>query len=69
MKLRPLALYSLALLLCSCAATSVKTTSKSPDSKGPVGRIAVLAIDHRREVRQGFENRFVSNWPAAGRLP
>ena len=66
MKLRPLALYSLALLLCSCAATSVKTTSKSPDSRGPVGKIAVLAIDHRREVRQGFENRFVSQLASGG---
>ena len=66
MKLRPLALCPLALLLCSCAATSVKTTSKSPDSKGPVGKIAVLAVDHRREVRQGFENRFVSQLASSG---
>ena len=66
MKLRTLALCPLALLLCSCAATSVKTTSKSPDSRGPVGKIAVLAIDHRREVRQGFENRFVSQLASGG---
>jgi hypothetical protein len=48
-----------AALLCSCAATSVKKTWKSPDCRGPVGKIAVLTIDDRGLLRQGFENRFV----------
>jgi hypothetical protein len=48
-----------AVLLCSCAATSVKKTWKSPDLRGPVGRIAVLAIEERGLLRQGIENRFV----------
>jgi len=57
--LRPLALCALAALCCSCAATSVKKTWKSPDCRQPVGKIAVLAIDDRGLLRQGFENRFV----------
>ena len=57
--LRPLALCALATLLCSCAATSVKKTWKSPDCQQPVGKIAVLAVDDRSLLRQGFENRFV----------
>lgn len=58
-KIRPLFLCALAVLLCSCAATSVKTTWKSPDCHGPVGKLAVLAIEERGLLRQGFENRFV----------
>lgn len=60
MKLHTLALYPLALLLCSCAATSVKTTSKSPDTRGPTGKIAVVAVEQRGLVREGFENRLVN---------
>jgi len=58
-KIRALFLCALATLLCSCAATSVKTTWKSPDCHGPVGKLAVLAIEERGLLRQGFENRFV----------
>lgn len=64
--LRRLALCSLSLLLCSCASTSVKDTWKAPDSHGPVGKIAVLAIDERGLVRQGFENRFVAQLGKSG---
>jgi hypothetical protein len=53
-------------LLCSCAATSLKKTWKAPDCQQPVGKIAVLAIDDRGLVRQGFENRFVAQLTKAG---
>jgi len=57
---------TLAALLCSCAATSVKNIWKSPDSKEPVGKTAVLAVDERGLVRQGFENRFVKALTGGG---
>jgi hypothetical protein len=66
MKLRSLALCALAALLCSCAATSVKKTWKSPDFRQPVGKIAVLTIEERGLLRQGFENRFVAQLADAG---
>jgi len=44
-KFHPLCLCALAALLCSCAATSVKKTWKSPDCQQPVGKIAVLTIE------------------------
>jgi hypothetical protein len=64
--LPPMALCALATLLCSCAATSVKKTWKSPDCQQPVGKIAVLTIEERGLLRQGFENRFVSQLSKAG---
>jgi hypothetical protein len=63
---RSLSLCALAALLCSCAATSLKKTWKAPDCQQPVGKIAVLAIDDRGLVRQGFENRFVAQLTKAG---
>jgi len=63
---RSLSLCALAILLCSCAATSLKKTWKAPDCQQPVGKIAVLAIDDRGLVRQGFENRFVAQLTKAG---
>ena len=66
MKLSPLPLCALAALLCSCAATSVNKTSKSPDSRGPVGKMAVLAIAEQGMLRMGFENRFVRELGKAG---
>lgn len=62
----PLSLCALAALLCSCAATSVKKTWKAPDCQQPVGKMAVLAIDERVLLRQGFENRFVAQLTRAG---
>jgi hypothetical protein len=65
--LRKAAIGSLALLLCSCAATSVKKTWKSPDYHGgPFTKIAALVIDERTLLRQGFENRFVSQLKEQG---
>ena len=61
-----LSLCALATLLCSCAATSLKKTWKAPDCQQPVGKVAVLAIDDRGLVRQGFENRFVAQLTKAG---
>lgn len=65
------ALFATAVLLCSCAATSVKNTWKSPELRGPVGKIAVLAIEERGLLRQGIENRFVEQLTksSAGAVP
>jgi hypothetical protein len=62
----PLAWCALATLLCSCAATSLKKTWKAPECQQPVGKIAVLTIEERGLVRQGFENRFVAQLTKAG---
>lgn len=68
MKLKPHPLWAcaVALMLCACAATSLKKTWKSPDCQGPVGKIAVLTIDERGWLRQAFENRFVAQLTKAG---
>lgn len=62
----PFAACALAALLCGCAATKVQQTWKSPDCPQPVGKIAVLAIEERGLVREGFENRFVRQLKATG---
>jgi hypothetical protein len=66
--IKPRHLYLLALsaLLCSCAATSIEKTWKSPDLKQPVGKIAVLTVDQRVMLRQGFENRLAGQLVKAG---
>jgi hypothetical protein len=64
--LHPLALCALVTLFCSCAATSVQKTWKAPDCQQPVGKIAVLTIEERGLLRQGFENRFVAQLTKAG---
>ncbi len=47
------------LCLCGCANTSIKQSWKSPAyHDGPLQKIAVVAVDERGLVRQGFENRF-----------
>ena len=49
----------LPLLLCGCAATSVKETWKSPNYQGgPVQKIAVLAVDDREPYRSAVECHF-----------
>jgi hypothetical protein len=54
-------------LFCSCAATSVKKTWKSPEFQGkPVSKIAVLTVEDRGYLRRGFENRFTSQLKEAG---
>jgi hypothetical protein len=58
MYIRSFALVVLTALLCSCASTSVKKTWKAPEYQGgPISKIAVLAVDERMLLRQGFENR------------
>jgi hypothetical protein len=58
---RSLAGCALAVVLCSCASTSVKQTWKSPEYKGqPLTKLAVLAVDERGDVRQAFENRLAN---------
>jgi hypothetical protein len=65
--IRLLAVAALALCFGGCAASSVKQTWKSPAHQGgPVGKIAVVAVDERSLVRQGFENRFVRDFRAQG---
>jgi hypothetical protein len=66
MKLQPLALGLLAFWLCSCASTRVKETWKAPGAQPATGKIAVLAMDDRGLVRQGFENRFVAHLTRVG---
>ena len=59
MKLRALAVAASALILCGCAATSVKETWKSPAYQGgPVQKIAVLAVDDREPYRSAVECHF-----------
>ena len=65
-KIRLSLLCLLAVLLCSCAATTVRNTWKAPGAQGPVGKIAVLAIEERGLLRQGFENRFVGQLIRSG---
>lgn len=66
--LRQLAVATLALCLGGCAApSSVKQTWKSPSyNAGPVQKVAVVAVDERGLVRQGFENRFVRELKLGG---
>ena len=64
--IRPFAVCALAALFCGCAATKLEQTWKAPDCPQPVGKIAVLAIDERGLVRQGFENRFVKQLAKTG---
>jgi hypothetical protein len=50
-----------AMLLCSCASTSIKSTWKSPEFQGgPVQKVAVLAVAERELVRTALENRFAN---------
>jgi hypothetical protein len=54
-------------LLCSCAATSVKETWKSPGyAGGPLSKAAVLAVDERGDVRRAFENRLAAQIQQTG---
>jgi hypothetical protein len=60
-------LAALTMLLGACAATSLKQTWKSPDYQGgPVRKVAVLGVEERGLVRQGFENRFARQLQAQG---
>jgi len=57
----------LAILLCSCATTSVKQTWKSPTCPaGPVKKVAVVVVADQTNVRPGLENRFAHDIGAQG---
>jgi hypothetical protein len=59
-RIQPFVPAVIVLWLCGCASTSVKETWKSPDYHGgPVGKVAVLAMDERGIVRVALENRYV----------
>ena len=67
MNIRQLSVAALTLSLCGCATSSVKQISKSPTYQGgPVQKVAVIAVDERGLVRQGFENRFLHVFRAHG---
>ena len=52
-------LAALILGLCGCVGTSLEANLKSPSyCGGAVQKVAVVAVDERVLVRQGFENRF-----------
>src|SRR5262245_10154758 len=57
----------IAVLLSSCATTSIKSTWKSPDFNGaPVQKVAVLAVAERVSVRTALEHRFANQLGKAG---
>src|ERR1043166_8858089 len=59
MNIRSVGTCALAVLVCSCASTSVKHTWKTPDYQGgPRTKLAVLTIEERGMLRQAFESRF-----------
>ena len=67
MNIRLLPACALAVLLCSCASTSVKKTSRSADYQGGrLTNIAVLTIEQRGILREGFENRFTAQLKQRG---
>jgi hypothetical protein len=50
-----------------CAKTGIKQVYKSPSySGGPFQKIAIISVDNRGMVRQGFENRFFHAFKANG---
>jgi hypothetical protein len=58
----PSIFFSATALVClaGCASSPVLQTWKAPEHQaGPVKKVAVVAIDERYLVRQGFENRLV----------
>ena len=58
---------ALTVLLCSCAATSIKSTWKAPDYHGgPVRNVAVLAVDAQGNYRPAFEDQFVTRMKQQG---
>ena len=58
---------SLAAFFCSCAATNVKSSWKSPEyHSGPINNLAVLAIEERGLLREGFENRIANQLRSGG---
>jgi hypothetical protein len=67
MTLRPFAACIVIALLCSCASTSIKSTWKSPEYQGGrIAHVAVLAVEERGLIRQGFENRLATQLRQGG---
>jgi hypothetical protein len=65
--LRDLLMATFAVLLCSCSATSLKSTWKSPDYHGgPVRKVAVLAMDQGSGYRPMFEGQVVAQLEQRG---
>ncbi|MGC3958585.1 MAG: hypothetical protein QM813_11785 [Verrucomicrobiota bacterium] len=57
----------LAVVLCGCAATSLKQTWKAPDYQGgPVQKIAVLVVEERALQRSVLENAFAAELQKQG---
>ena len=66
-RIQQLACAGLLFWLSGCASTSIKETWKSPEYHGgPVGKIAVLAVDERGIVRVALENRYVRDLKERG---
>lgn len=62
-----LCIVALTALLCSCATTAIKSTWKLPDYHGgPVGKVAVLAVDERGDYRPTFERQLVGQMEQQG---
>jgi hypothetical protein len=63
MTIKPASVFgpTLAVLLCSCAATSIQTAWKSPEYKGPpVQKVAVLVVEDRGSIRRPLEREFAA---------
>ena len=59
MRLCQMGLTVLTLSLSGCVGTSLDQSLKSPSYHGgPMQKVAVVAVDERVLIRQGFENRF-----------
>lgn len=55
------------VILCGCAATSLKQTWKAPDYQGgPVQKVAVLVVEERALQRAALENSFVAGLESRG---
>lgn len=55
---RPLAVIAIALLVCSCATTTLKSTWKSPDYHGQkFNKIGIIMVDPRPMIRQTLEGQ------------
>jgi hypothetical protein len=64
--LHGITMIALAVGVVGCAATRMKRTWTSPESQGPVGKVAVLALIKRHGFREGFENRLAQELQRAG---
>jgi len=57
----------LSVLACaSCAPNPLKQTWKAPEHSGPVGKVALIAVDERPVVRKIFEGQFATQLEKRG---